>query len=105
MADIPKLTEKLIEVTEGAKVFSTQIANCCMYGDKSVDAVVIVFTNGRTEVSCPVSRGDCSCRYGYRSPIRAPRPWYKMWSNWVVIALIVGVGSVVFWLAIHIPPL
>ena len=75
--------EKLAKFASSSKVFSTQIVKCKLCGSESVDAVVIVFDDGYTKVSCPVDRGNRLCRYEV-----SPRPTKFYNKPWFVITLL-----------------
>ena len=91
MAGVPQdVTDNLSDAIKSAKVTSTEVVKCKNHNNTTVEAVVIVFSDGHTEVSCPVIRDQCTCQYGYRPPIYSPKPWIKNPAAWVRIGYIVA---------------
>jgi hypothetical protein len=100
---------KLIGIVQSSKVVSTHTVKCKRRGNEDVDAIVIVFDDGYTEVSCPADN-RCSCHYGHR-PKRGKRSFYQKWIKpWLGpvcnITIVLAVAALVLWLAnfLHIPP-
>ena len=85
---------KLIGIAQGSKVVSTHIVDCKQCSNESVDAVLIVFDDGYTVVSCPVDRGNRPCRY--EVPPR-PTKWYN--NPWLTLIALVVLAVIITWIS------
>jgi hypothetical protein len=67
---------------QGSRISSIQRVNCKQCNTNSVEAIVIVFDDGQTSVSCPAERGNHTCHYEIK-----PRPtaWYnRKWFLYII---------------------
>jgi hypothetical protein len=99
MVDVPKeLAGKLVEATMGGKVISTQVVNCRQYGNENIDAVVVVFNNGRIEISCPIGHDKCICGYEARWKALRRKWWQSPIATAVAAILAISFFIVLNWL-------
>lgn len=89
MVDVPKeISEKLVEAAVGGKVVSTQVVNCKQYNNETIEAVLVIYNDGRIQISCPIASDKCICRYEARWKAVPKKWWQRPIVTWVIFYLV-----------------